>query len=207
MSSATLDSPDVQPTAGQLRRPKENKGEAKEPAPRDREIFHDHVVRGISQQQIAEAYGLTQSRVSAICQNVDRYYQRTLASTRAEVKVRVQLRYDYLYAETIEAWERSKAGSKVRRRKNSAKNGQETTQEHSSSSGDPRHLANARAILSDMRALWGLDEPETDDSDEEIQAQLERLTAADLAKLAAADEVRQRALGPIETTATRTRAK
>jgi hypothetical protein len=87
--------------------------------------------------------------VSKILARVDQRVLLELAGSVQELKVQQAARLEYLYREAVDEWEPSKRTSVA---------------DHSAAAeprrhGDRRFLAEARALLADLRRLWGLDSP------------------------------------------------
>ena len=68
----------------------------------------DRSVAGLSQRQIAAAEGLTQSAVSKILRRLETRAWQELVDRVEQQKARQSLRLDYLYGESLRAWEASK---------------------------------------------------------------------------------------------------
>lgn len=119
---------------------------------------------GWSQHQIAADLGVSQAAVSKILTRVEIRVLREMTVIVERQKARHTLRLEHLFAEAIQAWERSKTDS-TRRRQRKTQSGQGgadatlaeivTENQH----GDPRYLDEARKALADHRKLWGLDAP------------------------------------------------
>lgn len=118
---------------------------------------------------------LSSTSISRDLKAVDEMLLQRSVETHKTVKVRQQLKLEYLYREAVEAWVKSKQDKEV------------TTQESSSSgkardiqrpeedldlpdnlkvsirtekqAGDPALLNAARSVLADITKLWGLNDP------------------------------------------------
>lgn len=118
---------------------------------------------------------LSSTSISRDLKVVDEMLLKRSVETHKTVKVRQQLKLEYLYREAVEAWVKSKQDKEV------------TTQESSSSgkardiqrpekdldlpdnlkvsirtekqAGDPALLNAARSVLADITKLWGLNDP------------------------------------------------
>ena len=126
----------------------------------------DRSVAGLSQRQIAAAEGLTQSAVSKILRRLETRAWQELVDRVEQQKARQSLRLDYLYGESLRAWEASKVDA--------TRLVQRTTQAGAGGAvgatvaqlvvetqhGDPRFLEVARKVLADQRPVWGLDAPQ-----------------------------------------------
>jgi len=122
-------------------------------------------VLGWSQHQIAADLGVSQAAVSKILTRVEQRALQELLTVVERQKVRHTLRLEHLFAESIRAWEHSKADTtKRRQRKTHTRDGgagatvAEVVVENQH--GDPRYLDEARKALADHRKLWGLDAPQ-----------------------------------------------
>ena len=126
----------------------------------------DRSVAGRSQREIAAAEGLSQSAVSKILRRLETRALQELVDRVEQQKARQSLRLDYLYGESLRAWEASKTDATRRV--------QRTTQAGAGGAGgatvaqlvvetqhgDPRYLEVARKVLADQRRVWGLDAPQ-----------------------------------------------
>ena len=126
----------------------------------------DRSVAGLSQREIAAAEGLSQSAVSKILRRLETRALQELVDRVEQQKARQSLRLDYLYGESLRAWEASKTDATRRV--------QRTTQAGAGGAGgatvaqlvvetqhgDPRYLEVARKVLADQRRVWGLDAPQ-----------------------------------------------
>jgi len=119
---------------------------------------------GWSQHRIAADIGVSQPAVSKILKRAEAALFRELLDTAERQKARHTLRLEHLFAESLQAWEASKADT-TRRRQSRTHDAQGRAggivaevvvdQHH----GDPRYLEEARKALADHRKLWGLDAP------------------------------------------------
>ena len=123
-------------------------------------------VAGLSQREIAAEEGMSQSAVSKILQRLEARVLEELVGRVEQQKARQSLRLDYLYGESLRAWEASKADATRRVQRTThagagAVGGGTVAQlvvetQH----GDPRYLEVARKVLADQRRVWGLDAPQ-----------------------------------------------
>ena len=156
---------------------------------RERRVL-ERSVAGFSQRQIAADEGLSQSAVSKILARVEARILAELVEQVEHHKVRQALRLDYLYRESLQAWERSKTDARRQVQRKTIPSGGtagSTVAEIVSEPrhGDTRYLEVARKALADQRRLWGLDAPQKLDvratqgpfetlSDDALAAELER---------------------------------
>lgn len=147
---------------------------------------------GWSQHQIAADLGISQAAVSKILKRVELRILRELTDTVERQKARQSIRLEHLFAESMRAWEGSKADSTRRRQRKTQGGGgaagatiAEVVVENQH--GDPRYLDEARKTLGDHRKIWGLDAPQkvdvrasrnpyADMSEEDLRAALTRQT-------------------------------
>jgi hypothetical protein len=155
-------------------------------------------VKGMREQQIADELDraclgrVTRQAVSAMLIRVEARALKGLSKQVEGYKLRQSEALWLIYAEAMAAWEKSKEPDKSITRKVATNalgamepaGGEPITMTVRDSDGDPRHLAEARAALADLRKLWGLDAPTkiaptTPDGDEpyypELVALLEEL--------------------------------
>lgn len=111
-----------------------------------------------SQQQIGDAYDVTQQRISSLAARIDKWLAPQLMEQIRELKAGHTSRLMHIYQEAMRAWERSKTPGKQRTVKH-GKDGVERTRVTRFQSGDPRYLDQARAALAEIRKIWGADAP------------------------------------------------
>lgn len=75
---------------------------------RDREIYRKWAVLGKSQYELAEEFGLKQPAICKICKAVEKELTGTLAEEMWRLKARQVERLEFMYAEAVAAWEKSK---------------------------------------------------------------------------------------------------
>ena len=122
-------------------------------------------VLGWSQHQIAADIGISQPAVSKLLKRVEVRVLDELTALVERQKARHTLRLEHVFAESMRAWEQSKADT-TRRRQRQTQSGRggaggtvaELVVENRH--GDPRYLEEARKALADLRKLWGLDAPQ-----------------------------------------------
>ena len=128
---------------------------AKSPEPTIAELeVVQELSRGRSTNEVAKQFGCDWHTVDAINKRVTDYLRREYLDDIVRMKVEHSEKLSDLYREARQAWDTSKATT-VRTTNND--NGVSTTT--ITSHGDPRFLAEARAALSDIRAIWGADAP------------------------------------------------
>jgi predicted XRE-type DNA-binding protein len=120
--------------------------------------------QGRTQAQIAEELGVTQPAVSRMLRRFEKKLVKELAEEALVVKVRQTRQLEYIAAQAMLGWERSKQPKKtVGRRSKAGGEGQAdevTTQQVSEQCGDVRFLTEVRAALADIRKIWGVDAPQ-----------------------------------------------
>jgi DNA-binding MarR family transcriptional regulator len=149
-------------------------------------------IQGKFQTEIAAELQISQPAVSKLLRRVEDRLAAEMAGTFRRLRVRTFAKFEHIYAEAIQAFERSKLPQNQRRqRKKILGTGQDestiaelVTHE---GSGDPRHLEVARRALGDLTKLAGLDTipitavattselPEL--TTQEIEARLRRIAA------------------------------
>ncbi len=147
-------------------------------------------IQGHSQREIAAEEGLTQGAVSKILSRLEQRALEELVDRVERQKARQTLRLDYLYRESLRAWEASKSDltRRVQRKTDRGPGTPGATVAQlvvETQHGDSRYLELARKALADQRTLWGLDAPQKLDvrasqgpfdilSDEALAAELTR---------------------------------
>ena len=119
---------------------------------------------GWSQHAIAADLQISQAAVSKILARAETRTLRELTATLERQKVRQTQRLEFVFAESVRAWQDSKAGATTRRQRKveggtgAGQTVAEVTVE--GDHGDPRYLETARKALMDLRKLWGMDAPQ-----------------------------------------------
>jgi hypothetical protein len=124
-------------------------------ADRDRTII-DLATRGIRQADIATAVGITRQGVTKALKRISEAALRELTADVRHLKALQTRRLEFLYRESVAAWERSKGPAEQTSVATGGKEGDRTTTTTRGQCGDPRHLEAARAALGDIGKLWGL---------------------------------------------------
>jgi hypothetical protein len=109
--------------------------------------------------QITLQLGMEYSQRSIISQDkkwILHLWRKTCIRDVNEIKSRLVARLWHTYSEAMAAWHTSKKGKEVETMTTGGKNGEETTYRIEGASGDPSHLANARAALVELGKLHGL---------------------------------------------------
>lgn len=122
----------------------------------------EQVLEGRTQQQIADALGISQPAVSKIVRRIEDRLLADLAVKAERQRARQTLRLDYIYGQAIHAWQESKQeGVRRRQRKTEHDGGASTVAELVSENrhGNPQYLEQARKALADVRKMWGVDAP------------------------------------------------
>jgi DNA-binding CsgD family transcriptional regulator len=117
---------------------------------------------GRTQHQIAATVGISQAAVSKILQRIEERALTDLSNRVERQRARQTLRLEYIVNASMRAWHASQTDRlRKRQRKTDADGVAATVAELVSENrhGDPRYLAEARAALKDLRAIWGLEAP------------------------------------------------
>src|SRR5487761_1533397 len=86
------------------------------PSPRDRGIYERHVLRGETQEAFAADQHCSRQRVSQICRKVERWLAtHPDDELAAALRVRCQRRFDALYVDAFQQFQRSKQDLVVER--------------------------------------------------------------------------------------------
>ena len=147
-------------------------------------------VAGLSQREIAAEEGLTQGAVSKILSRLEQRALEELVDRVERQKARQTLRLDYLYRESLRAWDASKtdATRRVQRKTDRGPGTPGATVAQlvvETQHGDPRYLEVARKVLADQRRVWGLDAPQKLDvraTEGPFDAMTDAALAAELAR-------------------------
>lgn len=128
-----------------------------QPSPRDITIY-EAVCAGRSQVDVGKEHKLSRQRVCQIVQAVETWLVPQMVERVRELKTRHTTSLEHVFREAMGAWEKSK-GDRLKFRRGSTANGEidETTREQSC--GDPRFLDAAMKALTDIRKMWGANEP------------------------------------------------
>lgn len=126
--------------------------------------------RGRSMTEVAKAYGLSWSTVRTINNKVTDHIRREYLGDIVRMKVEHSEKLSDLYRESRKAWEDSqKPTMKTQTKPGKVPDGatleecldlpEEVTVTETTTSGDPRFLAESRTALADIRKIWGADAP------------------------------------------------
>jgi hypothetical protein len=112
--------------------------------------------RGWTEARIAAEIGVSQMGVSKILARLERRAYAQLSKRIARSKARQTLQLEHLLDEAVQAWERSKQPSSTVKKTRGAgcSRTEKTIKENV---GDPAFLAQARAILAQLGAIWGME--------------------------------------------------
>lgn len=129
----------------------------------DRRSWALYIERGRTQREIAAELGVTQGAVSKAIKRVEESLKSDFAQFRLRERTHQLARLDHLYAEAMDAYEKSKAARTARSQRTitgPAGTTQTINQVNIEDAyGDPRFLAQALKALEDKRKLLGLDAP------------------------------------------------
>jgi transcriptional regulator with XRE-family HTH domain len=134
--------------------------------------------QGWTQERIAAELGVEQSTVSRILARLSDRYLRELSAAVGRMKAEQTAKLNELYFQVMQAWERSKGTRKAVRRQTTTggdddgAGSEHITQTAAECCGDVRYLIQARAILSDIRDLWGLNAPTRWELDANVEGPL-----------------------------------
>ena len=130
--------------------------------------------RGATHQQIADEVGMERSTITKMLGRMVKRFLETLDDDVKRAKLEQWSQLDFMLAEVFTAWEQSKRPSQdVTRRqyivgdlpkeadlsKIEARSTTVTTRVKEQGGGDLRYMREARAVMSDIRKLLGLDTP------------------------------------------------
>ena len=158
----------------------------KMPTPRDCEIFRRVVIQGERQTEVARKLGLTKQRVFSICERLRRMSFQELVDDVKDYRRTTLLRLEFVYAEAVAAWERSKAGTKSKTATIGKADSAVVSTTRSETSGNPRFLAEARSALAGIRELCGLNAPQKVElkSTYDVYVEVDRLPREERERLA-----------------------
>src|SRR5438270_8759700 len=117
---------------------------------------------GYTQDQIATELGIEQGNVSRILERIQSRVLMQLTGSVESHKIQQTARLEWIYAESMRAWEQSKTPRKRAIRRTGGGDGGEDgealeTREAVDRDGDTNFLHCGMAALRDIRSLWGLD--------------------------------------------------
>jgi len=135
---------------------------------------------GKTPSAIARTVGIARQSVHRIIRRVEARYHKQIAASVGALKARQARTLEAVVDEALDAWERSKQPAR-RVRKETGRPGPGNSRSDSvdgattdltrtevhSRVGDPRFLTEAREALADLRKLYGLDVPKSQDSSRE----------------------------------------
>ena len=131
-------------------------------AQNEREAWRLRTVERLTEPEIAGRLGVSQSTVSRMLRRVEKRLAREFAEQAERVKARQAALLDHVVSEALAGWERSTDDAVTER---SVSDGEKTTTttERRGQAGAPSFLAECRAALADIRAIYGLDAPKKQD--------------------------------------------
>jgi len=184
------------------------------PAERTREIYRRHVVGGESTEQIARTLAERPEDVERAVASVDAWLAREFAQEIRTIRARHTERLETLFRRAIEGYSRSCEDETIHKR--TAQGTGEASGAGASRSrsdqpklkvetvtkgkpGDARFLAEARAALTDIRRMWGIDAGasarQSENEEVGVNVVLEAASDADLAVLREAHRALERLSG------------
>lgn len=102
---------------------------------------------------------LNATSISRDLKTVDEMLLDRGAEIHKTIKVKQQLKLEYLYREAVEAWIKSKQDKEVTTQESSDNGKAKVSIRTEKQTGDPALLNVARSILADITKLWGLNDP------------------------------------------------
>lgn len=140
-----------------------------EPRVSDFEVYRD-INRGLPLNQVAKSHGIDWHTAKGVKDRMDEYFRREFWDDIVKLKADHSAKLLDLYCETRQAFEASKNPTvKTQTKPGKVPDGatleeclelpDEVTVTETTTSGDPRFAAEARAALSDIRKIWGADAP------------------------------------------------
>ena len=121
----------------------------------------DLSLQGKSQIEIASALGISQPAVSKLLRRIEDRHVKEMPADLRRLRVRMIARFDHVYAEAMQAFDRSKRPThrRLQRKMLGVGQGESTVAEliTEEGSGDPRHLEVGRRTLADLWKLTRLD--------------------------------------------------
>ena len=151
-------------------------------------------IRNWSIPAIGRELGVTAEGARKILKRIEARTLRELTASVGLIKARQTCQLEHLITEAYTAWEKSKKPGKKKRITTSA-HGSATTKETAARDGDPRFLAEIRALLAAQRDIWrigrGENDNENDDGSYSFDAMLNERRTAALAALSEPDRRRR----------------
>lgn len=102
---------------------------------------------------------LSSTSISRDLKAVDEMLLQRSVETHKTVKVRQQLKLEYLYREAVEAWIKSKQDKETTTQESSDDGKAKVSIRTEKQVGDPAFLTAARSVSADITKLWGLNDP------------------------------------------------
>lgn len=134
----------------------------RETAARDREIYTLAVVECRTQEEIGAKFGLCDRQIRRIIAEEDRLIRAQCPEHIARIKDEQTQQLQFIRAEAMQAWERSKRDAESETTKDiefgeSKIPGIEKSKTVKGQVGDPSYLAIAMKAMEDIRKIWGVD--------------------------------------------------
>ena len=130
-----------------------------EPTARDLEIYHEVIQGHRTLADIGNQFGIVPSRVHAITEEIDKYLVPHFMDKIRQTKVRHTGHLQHMFQQSMAAWEKSKLDPHEETNHVNEDGDSSHTLKRKTTAGDPTFLNQARAILADIRKIWGADAP------------------------------------------------
>lgn len=146
---------------------------------------------GIPLSHVAESRGIARQTLHEHVQKIAAWLRPQLMEEIRHIRFQHADHLLHIFAEAMQAWERSKEDAVEQSDTTGGAGGDTTTVKRRKQAGNPAFLAEARAALESIRKMWGADEPQRFEMnfggevrvagiprDEAIRQQIARMQAA-----------------------------
>ena len=130
-----------------------------EPTARDLAIYHEVSKGHRPYSDIGQEFDITPQRVCQIAEEIDKYLVPHFMDKIRQTKVRHTGHLHHMFQQAMAAWEKSKLDPHEETNHVNEDGDSSHTLKRKTTAGDPTFLNQARAILADIRKIWGADAP------------------------------------------------
>lgn len=146
------------PKRGSGQPKKKQLGRPYEPSPRDLDIY-TAICEGDTLRDVGKKHKLSHVSVREIRDKVEKWLIPQHMDRIRQIKVRQNCQLDYIYSQSMAAWQKSKESPTEETDHVDADGESSHTLKKKSTAGDPAFLNVAIKTLADIRKIWGADSP------------------------------------------------